>query len=504
MRSLQSNGRMAALTLLGAFVSAAPAGAQTTNAQQPIKRPVLPAPQKPATGSQNNLFSMFGGANNNSAGHTAPALSPQAQKFLTNGNTATPNNAAGSNKSPLAALLNQNSGANRQSTPNLNNLARPTPTGPQVPAKSVPGLPAPRGSKEMQGHNGSIIRTASDGSVMDVRNPSKGMVIHHSIDGSRRVMVQNADRSRAYIPAKGIPYVQHPYTFRGQQLDHRTFVVQGQLFHQIYRPYTYKGTNLDVYATSRYYAPNFYQWVGNKVAAPQKFNWPYNNSTPWYGHYQGFFQPESSYSSPTQWLTDYMLAATLYVAYSTKGQGSDPQPSNAAPVTPQIKQMLNEEVGRQVKQEATEATDNAQNRTPQAGAGSVVQELSDQQNHAFVVSSDLDLVDPSGRRCSMSEGDVVQVTSGPKGDGGAVEAVVLTSKGGAECTKSAQVEIALNDVQEMQNHMRAVIDQGMATTPAANMSQPVTPAFAAAAPPADANATKEIEQQTEIASAADG
>src|ERR1700688_3254301 len=222
-----ANGRTAALTLLGALLSASPAGAQTTNTQQPIKRPTVPVPQKPAAGAQNNLFSPFGGASNNTAGHTAPALSAQAQKFLNpNANTAVRNSTAAS-KNPLAALPNPNAGANRQSTPNLNNLQRMLPTGPQVPARSVPGLPAPRGSKEMQGHNGSIIRTASDGSVMDVRNPSKGMVIHHAIDGSRRVMVQNPDRSRAYIPAKGIPYVQHPYTFRGQQLDHRTFVVQG-------------------------------------------------------------------------------------------------------------------------------------------------------------------------------------------------------------------------------------------------------------------------------------
>ena len=496
--------RTTAVTVLGALLSASPAGAQTTNTQQPVKRPVTPVPQKPAA-AQNNMFGMFG-AGNNSAGHAAPALSPQAQKFLNpSANTNTNANAnTTANRNPLAGLFKPKTATNQQPTSNLNSLQKPLPTGPQVAAKSVPGLPAPRGSKEMQGHNGSIIRTASDGSVLDVRNPSKGMVIHHSIDGSRRVMVQNQDRSRAYIPAKGIPYVQHPYTFQGQQLDHRTFVVQGQLFHQVYRPYTYGGTNLDVYATSRYYAPNFYQWVGTKAAAPQRFTWPYNPSTPWYGHYQGYFKPETSYTSPAQWLTDYMLAATLFVAYSTKGQATDSPPETSAPVTPQVKQMLTEEVGRQVKQEAAEAADNAQNRSLQPGAGSVVEELSDHQNHVFVVSSDLDLVDPSGRRCAMSEGDVVQVTSGPKADSGAVSAVVLSSKGGVECNKSAQVDIALNDVQEMQNHMRAVIDQGMATTPASKASNPVTPAFAAAAPPADQNASQEIEQQTEIAAAADG
>ncbi|HEY1314647.1 MAG TPA: hypothetical protein VGE92_12255, partial [Steroidobacteraceae bacterium] len=161
-----ANGRTA-LTVLGALLSASPAGAQTTNTQQPIKRPVVPVPQKPATGVQNNLFSAFGAANNNSAAHTAPVLSPQAQKFLNpNANTAAGNNTP-ANRNPLAALVNPNGAANRQAPSNLNNLQRPVATGPQVPARSVPGLPAPRGAKEMQGHNGSIIRTASDGSVLD-------------------------------------------------------------------------------------------------------------------------------------------------------------------------------------------------------------------------------------------------------------------------------------------------------------------------------------------------
>jgi hypothetical protein len=490
------------VTALAVLLSAAPARSQTTTAQQPLKKPVpAPAPQKPAV-AQNNLFNPFGAASN-SAGHPASSLSPQTQKFLNpTGNAAAGNNGAGA-KNPLASLFHPTNAAS-PATPAANNNQRLTGTGPQVPAKSFPGYPAPHGSKEMQGHNGSIIRTASDGSVMDVRNPSKGLVIHHAIDGSRRVMVQTPDRSRAYIPARGIPYVQHPYTFRGQQLDSRTLVVNGQLYHQVYRPYSYGGTNLDVYATSRYYSPSFYQWVSTRSNAPTNFIWPYNIATPWYGHYQGYFKPDSAYSSPAQWLTDYLLAATLFVAYTTKGQASDPPATNAAAVSPQVKQALTDEITNQVKQEAAEAADNARNKDLQPGAGSVVQELSDHQSHAYLVSSDLDLVDPSGRRCALSEGDVVQVTSGPKADSGTVDAVVLSSKGAQECGSAAQVQIALNDVQEMQNHMRSLIDQGMASSPKAITSQPVTPAFAAAAPAADQNATKEIEQQAEIAAAADG
>jgi len=123
----------------------------------------------------------------------------------------------------------------------------------------------------------------------------------------------------------------------------------------------------------------------------------------------------------------------------------------------------------------------------------------------FVVASDLDLADPAGRRCLMSEGDVVQVISAANRETSTAQAVVLASKGGGvECQRAAQMEIALADLQEMENHMRETIDQGMAATSAGRGADTVTPAYAAAAPPPDANAAHESEQQQQIAAAAEG
>jgi hypothetical protein len=487
--------RSAILTALGACLAAAPSGAPAEQQTNPfIKKPITPAPAQrtPAAQQQpNSLYNIF----NPSANLT----------------TTAPHNAmgAGNANNPVQKLLNPRNGTNpaggtnRPSVPNFTNQ-KFTPGRP-VASRNFPGHPAPPGSTETQARNGSIVRTAADGSVLDVRNPRTGVAIHHSLDGSRRITVEKPDHSRVYIPARGIQYVQHPYMYHGRPMLNRTLVVGNQTFHQLYRPYTYGNTNLDVYATTRYFAPNFYQWAGSRFNAPEKFTWNYaSNSAPWFSHYRGYFTPDSSYQSPTAWLTDYVLAATLFIAYATKGESSDPPPANAAPITPEVKQMLADEVGRQVKSEAAEAQANAQNRDPAPGAGSVVQTLSDHDMHVFVVSSDLDLVDPTGRRCSMSEGDVVQIMSGPQADTGTVDAVVQTSKGGAECGRSTQVQIALTDVQEMQNHMRETMDQGMANTKAGKQAQSVTPEFAAAAPPADANAPNEIQQQEEIAAAAEG
>jgi hypothetical protein len=341
---------------------------------------------------------------------------------------------------------------------------------------------------------------------MDVRNPRNGMSIHHGLDGSRRIMVDRPDRSRIVAASSGVQYVQHPYSVRGRPFDHRTIYVQGKVLHQFYRPYSYAGTTLDVYAPARFYGPDFYQWATSRFEAPARYNWPYTTTaTPWFGYYKGYFTPDSSYTSPESWLADYVLASSLSRAYATEPQKTQAPPAGAsAAVTPQVKQMLAEEVGRQVRQESAEAKENAQNKDPRPGAGSVVEELGDHQPHVFVVASDLDLVDPTGRRCMISEGDVVQVVSGPKSSTSTAEAVVLASKGGVECERAAKVEIALNDLQEMQNHMRETIDQGMANTDRGKKAATVTPDFAASAPPPDPNAAREIDQQQQIAAAAEG
>ena len=167
--------------------------------------------------------------------------------------------------------------------------------------------------------------------------------------------------------------------------------------------------------------------------------------------------------------------------------------------------MLADEVRRQLKEESIEARQNAQNKDPQPGQGGIVQELNQKEQHTFVVVSDLDLVDSTGRRCTLSEADLIQVISGPKQTTGTAEAIVLSSRGsGTKCERSAQVDIALADLQEMQNYIRETTDQGVANTRTGRSAPTATPAYAASAPPPDPNAANEIQQQQQIAALAEG
>jgi hypothetical protein len=472
---------------------------------------------------------------------------------------------------------------------------------------------------ETQLPNGNAVRVGSDGSVRELRSPQKNMSVRYGMNGSRQIRVEKPDGSRIVLATRGTPYVQKPWNFGSRAYDHRTYVDNGVLTHQFYRRYSFGGTTLDAYAPQRFYSQDFYKWV----AKPQLWTpppWrPTTTQAPWYTQQQGYFTLQPSYASPVFWLTDFVLATSLYEAYNAHplpaqappsipaipaappasasplietpiapnpapaspdvpagpaalaspaappspavpaatpapasslepvhvvaprtvepgpsltiwerftnfirnllGLGRTPTPATpassspepaplppepavaagAAPITDDVKNKVAEEVQAQVAQEAHEAEGDARNSEPKAGAGGVVEELSRPTQHVFVVASDLDLVDDNGRRCMISEGDVVQILSAADSSSGTAQGIVLSSKGGVECALSAKVDIAVSDLQEMQNHMRATIDQGLANTPKGATEPTVPAAFAQAAPPPDPDAKNEIENQKTIA-----
>jgi hypothetical protein len=64
------------------------------------------------------------------------------------------------------------------------------------------------------------------------------------------------------------------------------------------------------------------------------------------------------------------------------------------------------------------------------------------------------------------------------------------------------VPITVSDLQEMQNHMRETIDQGMANTRRRQKRlRQLHRRLRASTPPPDTNAAREIEQQQKIAAA---
>lgn len=386
---------------------------------------------------------------------------------------------------------------------------------------------APAGSVDHATRNGSAIRTRQNGKVSDVHDARNGMDVHHGLNGNRRASMDRPDHSRI-VSERGHPgFAQHPYQFRGHAFARRSYYYHGRAYDRFYHGYMYRGLYMDVYAPAFYYGPAFYGWAYNPWAAPIAFQWGWPGSF-WFGYYGYYFAPEPSYPAAPLWLTDYMIASDLQQAYAARQEagefaGDPPPPAGGPPaLTPAVKYMIAGEVKNQLAVENYEAQQNAAQLDVDPGSSGIARLLGDGHPHVFVSGGSLDLVEASGQECAISSGDALQMRTPPPDGATAANLVVLSSKGGQECPMSSLVSISLGDLQEMQNHMRESIDQGLQElqakegkgevpmAPPSAQSQPVPALYASAAPPPDLNVAAEIQQQaieadqaeTEVATAA--
>lgn len=379
------------------------------------------------------------------------------------------------------------------------------------PAPAVGRGPAP--GREVAVRGGGTARLGTDGRVREVH--ARGMDIQRGPNGSRRIVAERPDHSRVFAERGGRGYVQRPYSYRGREFGSRTYYVNGRVYNGFYGRYPYRGVYLDVYAPPRFYAAPFYGWAYNPWVAPVPYAWGFVGS-PWAVYYGGYFAPYPVYPSASFWLTDYMISASLAASYQAQLQASGPPPPGPPPaaLTPEVKQAVAAEVQRQLALENAEAVQNAGNAPPDPQSSGIARMLSDNQPHVFIAGGDLALTDVTGQECAITEGDVLQMVSPPPPAATAAQLIVMASKG-QDCRKGDSVSVQLTDLQEMQNHMRETIDQGLGeiqakagqgglpALPAVAKAPPADAGYVAAAPPPDPNVAAEINQQVQAADSAE-
>ncbi|MGH9500592.1 MAG: hypothetical protein ACRD3L_15730 [Terriglobales bacterium] len=371
------------------------------------------------------------------------------------------------------------------------------------------GRPAPRGSQQAQFKSGNAIQRRANGRISDVHDARRGMNVHHGIYGNTRVVVVRADHSRVFAERGRPGYVQRGYVYRGHEYSRRTYYYHGRAYDRYYRGYPYRGVYINVYAPYRYYPVGFYGWAYNPWYHPIVYSWGWG-AAPWYGYYGGYFSPYPSYPTAAFWLTDYIISTELAAAYQAHQEAQidmDREAAGAAPLTPEVKQMIADEVKNQIALENSEAQQNARNQEPDPASSGIARMLSDGKTHVFVAGSALDVVNADGNECALSDGDALELATPPPPDATSADLVVLSSKGGRECRKSDTVAISLGDLQDMQNHMRETIDQGLQelqskqgtgglpAAPPSARAAPVEAPIAQDAPPPDSNGAAEVNQE---------
>ena len=517
-------------------------------APAPAARPApAPAPSRPAGGgapainrgpSANAPSAYHPGpsANAPSANHPGPAANgPMMNRPAANGPAI---NAPSANHPPAANGMAPNRPASPLNvpaghpgfTPGGPASASPHPAvgaggsrpltlgGGRTVSSGLNGGRSPMGSQQHVLKSGSAVQIRPNGRLSDLHDARRGMEIHHGLNGSRAVIVQRPDHSRVFAERGRPGFVERSYRFHDHDFARRTYYYHGRVYDHYYRPYSYHGVMVNVYAPVRYYPIGFYGWAYNPWYRPAVYSWGWGQA-PWYGYYGGYFAPYQSYPDASYWLTDYMVANDLQAQYQANQEAqtvSAPVQQGSEPVlTPEVKQMISAEVRSQLTLEYNEAQQNAQNQEPDPNSSGIGRLLSDGKSHVFVAAGPMDLVDSSGTECSLTAGDVLGLNAAPDPAAEAADVVVLSSKGNQECQKSAVVTVQLSDLQDMQNHMRETIDQGLEelqqnagknglpAVPPSAQQQATTVEFARLAPSPDPAGADDISRQLKDADAAE-
>jgi hypothetical protein len=199
---------------------------------------------------------------------------------------------------------------------------------------------------------------------------------------------------------------------------------------------------------------------------------------------------------------------TAYQQDQADGSGGGEAPT-VNPMPDAVKESVEQEVQSDVATLQQENQQEATGDTYSVPAGSLAQVLSGNQPHTFVSGAKLMLVDSNGNECTLTPGDTVQYAPGGAQAGTtAVNVQVTWSKDSRDCATGSTVTIAYDDLQEMQNHMLATVDQGvdrMRTEQAAGRlrqppqglrANPISNGFAAQAPATDGNVQSELDSQS--------
>ncbi|MDR3671489.1 MAG: hypothetical protein P4L36_11630 [Holophaga sp.] len=320
--------------------------------------------------------------------------------------------------------------------------------------------PGPAPLEVVRTREGGEIRRGTGGALRELRTPG-GTVVRYLYGGRRRVETPRPGGGLVHAEGTGLRgYVQTPLQVRGQALVRRSIVADGAVAARIYRPWAYRGDTFNLYLPSSYWRAGFYDWARRPWSRLVYYRWGWK-AQPWFRRSRPYFRPSRCYTGPVFWLTDFMLGATLEEAYQADlddglaGTGTD---DPGAALTPVVQQAMADEVRLLVEQEQAEQQALAQDQPlPPWPRPSL---FSGRRPRVLLVAGSVPAWS-GDQEWLLPEGTVLQLAGPPPAGASRADVVVLASRG-PSFTRGTVVSVALGDLVELQNRMRATLDQGLA------------------------------------------
>jgi hypothetical protein len=293
--------------------------------------------------------------------------------------------------------------------------------------------------------------------------------------GGRTIVTERPDHTRIVSMGAHNGYVDHPVMRNGQPYLERTYVSGGHVYARAYPGYYYHGALYYRYLPPVYYAPAFYVWAVRPWRAPIAFTW---NWGPWRAYYGPYFTPYPAYVDCTAWLTDYAIAQELKAAYESqqaanKSQAAPAAPpvsqpipatseenSGGAPLSPEAKQAIAEEVRAQLGAEQNSAKNSTIPNALTPMSGTAPPDALSPADRTFIADISLDAAAPSGAECSVTPGDVITRVGNTPDQDQKVKVVVRSSQNG-DCAAGTSVAVSVSDLQDMANRFHEKVDDGV-------------------------------------------
>ena len=298
---------------------------------------------------------------------------------------------------------------------------------------------------------------------VDTITTSRGTTISRGPYGGR-VVVRERDGRRLVSMGPRLGYVERPYRRDrfGREYRLRTYYWGGRRYAVVYRTYYWGGRPYYWYVPAYYYRPVYYYWVYNPWAMPVYYRWWWFGD-PWYAYYGYYFTPYPVYTSASLWLTDFILAENLRLAYEARQEAlaaeAPPAPApGAVQLSPEVKQLIAEEVRQQLAAEREAAAAPPAPGAPEAA--NLAPPALDPKQRVFIVSSTLYVTADDGRECALTPGDIILRTGDTLIDGSKVGVSVQSSKKG-DCPIGANAQVNVADLQEMHNRFHEQVDTGL-------------------------------------------
>jgi hypothetical protein len=333
--------------------------------------------------------------------------------------------------------------------------------------------------------NGTVARVSLSGGRTAAFRPdgrvsaihAGGMQINHGLRGERRIVTVRPDHSRLVSMGPHRGYLERPYLARnGRTYVQRTYWAGGHPYVRVYRAQYYRGVPYYLYVSPYYYHPMFYLWAYNPWRVPVYYRWPWFAAPPpWYLFFGPYFAPAPVYPTAALWLTDFLLAEDLRLAYEAQrdaeanaaaAQANQPPPPAAggqgytSQITPEMKQAIAEEVRAQLAAEQQGASTAPQQPAPSSTEAPPA--ALDPARRLFVVPSNLAVSTIDGQDCELTSGDIITRLDDTPDNNNKVRVSVSSSKGG-DCVVGSTLMVNVNDLQEMQNQFGERVDSGLKT-----------------------------------------